>query len=536
MNHRHKVLPTRNTTMKPTAACAFLLASFLLASTASAASVWNGGGADDNWTTTANWGASGSDGIPSTDGTAEVQFDGSTRLTPTVDTHDPWAVGSIVFNSTADAFTIGGLEISLQGSGQLMRNNSSATQTFNNDLQIDGAGWNTLTAASGDIVLNGAMDVQRSFAVRGGRVFTINGLISGAAGQAVNRTDGGTLRLTNPGNTFSGNPSVSHGVLEIASIANSGVACAIGTGDAIALGQGNWGPSDTGTLRYTGPDAATDRAIEMTSNANTQASHTLPFSGRPTIAISDPSTTLTFNGDFRYSGSSVLGQWRLRGEGIGVINGDITTDGARLEKNGPGTWILNGDSNHGGITEVLDGTLLLNGTHTGGDAYSVADGATLGGDGHIPADVALADGATLAPGSSVGTLELAADLALDPLAMLEFELNGGDTTVGGGVNDLITVAGDLTLDGTLGVSETVAGSFATAAYQDTWTLIEYAGTLTDNGLVLGSMPGGVGSAGFHIAAGNGAVVLTRVPEPSSLLLVLLGATAMLFGRRRSRWR
>jgi hypothetical protein len=50
------------------------------------------------------------------------------------------------------------------------------------------------------------------------------------------------------------------------------------------------------------------------------------------------------------------------------------------------------------------------------------------------------------------------------------------------------------------------------------------------------MPGGVGSAGFHIAAGNGAVVLTRVPEPSSLLLVLLGATAMLFGRRRSRRR
>ncbi|MEA1950325.1 MAG: NAD(P)H-dependent oxidoreductase subunit E, partial [Planctomycetota bacterium] len=42
--------------------------------------------------------------------------------------------------------------------------------------------------------------------VRGGRNVTVNGLISGAAGRSIGRTDGGILKLTNPNNTFSGNP------------------------------------------------------------------------------------------------------------------------------------------------------------------------------------------------------------------------------------------------------------------------------------------------------------------------------------------
>ena len=336
---------------------------------------WDGGGTDDNWTTGANWVG---DTAPGTGNTVEIQLAGSTRLTPNVDTNDPWAVQKILFNSGAGAFDIGGNEISLQGSGTVLRNNSSATQTLTSDLQVTG-GSKTFTAWSGHIVIDGNLDLQASVTARGSRSLTVNGLISGAAGRAIGRTDGGILKLTNPGNTFSGNPGISHGVLEIANIADGGVACAIGTGTALRLGQGTYGPSDTGTLRYTGPTASTNRTIQMRSNGTTQSSATLPFSGRPTIEVTDPLTTLTLDGDFVYDGSSTLGQWRLRGAGTGVINGDITTAGARLEKSGTGTWILNGTNTYSGATTVTGGILQLGSAGALGNSsgVTVASGGTV---------------------------------------------------------------------------------------------------------------------------------------------------------------
>ena len=390
-----------------------LLAGPFWASTALGVSIWDGGGSDANWTTALNWGAAGSDGVPSDDGTAAIQFGGSTGLAPYVDTNDPWSVATIVFNSGAGAFTIGGNEISIQGSGNAVQNLSSSTQTFAADVQVTGGG-KTFVSTSGHIVIDGALDLQASVTARGGRNLTINGPVSGPGG--ISRTDSGVVKLTDPNNSFAGNVSVSHGVLETASIADAGVNSAIGAGSVISLGQGTWGPSDTGTLRYTGATASTNRAIRMTSNGTTQGSATLPFSGRPTIEITDPNTTLTFNGDFAYNGSSTLGQWRLRGAGTGIINGNITTDGARLEKAGTGTWIINGSSNHTGITEVLDGTLVIGNASALGttDAgTTVAAGAVLELNGVSTAEAITVDGGTLrnltALGTVTGTLTLASD-------------------------------------------------------------------------------------------------------------------------------
>ena len=79
---------------------------------------------------------------------------------------------------------------------------------------------------------------------------------------------------------------------------------------------------------------------------------------------------------------------------------------------------------------------------------------------------------------------IAGDLALARGSRLDYSF-GEANVVGGSLNDLTDVAGDLTLDGTLDVTATPGGSFAPGIYR----VIRYGGTLTDDGLALGTVPG-----------------------------------------------
>src|SRR5690606_32299705 len=107
-----------------------------------------------------------------------------------------------------------------------------------------------------------------------------------------------------------------------------------------------------------------------------------------------------------------------------------------------------------------------------------------GGTGTIGGNVAIADGATLAPGAGgAGTLVIGGDLQLLAGSTLAFEF-GEANAEGGTLNDLVTVGGDLTLDGTINVSVSAGGAFGTGVYR----VFNYAGALTDNGLSLGSAP------------------------------------------------
>ena len=100
----------------------------------------------------------------------------------------------------------------------------------------------------------------------------------------------------------------------------------------------------------------------------------------------------------------------------------------------------------------------------------------------------VADGGVLGAGGSAGaagTLTIDGSLGLSGGSVLDYQL-GQANTVGGTFNDLIEVGGELTLDGTLNVSETAGGSFGAGIYR----LIDYTGDLTDNGLAIGTVPGG----------------------------------------------
>ncbi|MDR1076455.1 MAG: autotransporter domain-containing protein [Xanthomonadaceae bacterium] len=155
-----------------------------------------------------------------------------------------------------------------------------------------------------------------------------------------------------------------------------------------------------------------------------------------------------------------------------------------------GTTILAGDSSaFEGATSVAGGTLLVDGTL--GDSASsvaVASGATLGGSGTIGGDVTIAGGGILAPGGGsgeVGTLTLNGNLALGSTSILNYHFGEADT-VGGLLNDLTVVNGDLTLDGTLNINVSSGGSFDPGIYR----VFSYNGMLTDNVLDIGTMPAG----------------------------------------------
>jgi fibronectin-binding autotransporter adhesin len=251
--------------------------------------------------------------------------------------------------------------------------------------------------------------------------------------------------------------------------------------------------------------------------------------------------------------------------------GDVTLSGVFSGSSGAiikagtgasGKVILDGANTYGGNTTINTGTLALGaaGSIANSPAVVVASGATfdvsavtggftlgaaqaLNGVGTVVGNVA-ADG-TLSPGLSggVGTLSFGNNLSLGSGSILNFGLDGGDSTVGGGVNDLIDLtdltAGDLVLDGGINVTETVAGSFSSVT-TGSWRLFNYTGTLTDNGLSLGTLPSLPSGFQFGIdtttANQVNLVVSSAVPEPGTIVtaLVGLGLCGVAMARRRAR--
>ncbi|MBB3035031.1 autotransporter-associated beta strand repeat-containing protein [Alteriqipengyuania lutimaris] len=306
--------------------------------------------------------------------------------------------------------------------GTLVLANDAALGTGN----LNAFDSTTLGFANG-VTIGNAINVSGSIALdQTGGAASVSGAISGSA--AVTKTGAGTLTLSGA-NTFTGNVALSEGTLVLANSA--------------ALGRSGLIADDGTTLGY-----ATGVTIGNMLSLNS-------------------GTT-----SFEQSGGSATQSGLVGG------NGGIT-------KTGAGSLTLNGANTYRGTTTVQAGTLLVNGDQSGARGLtSVANGATLGGNGIIGGDVTLADGASLNPGTSPGTLTINGNLDLTSGSILNFEF-GEAGVAGGALNDLVNVGGDLTLDGILNVTTSSGGTFGAGVYR----MFNYAGTLTDNGLDLGSTPG-----------------------------------------------
>lgn len=376
------------------------------------------------------------------------------------------------------------------------------------DLFNGGAGNTsivTLASTKTSVISTPVMDLRQALSV----IDTAAG--STASGvdlqiSAVVRDDGGVRTLTKTGagamaltaaNTYSGGTELLGGTIQVNAMSGIG-------GGYLAVKNG-------ATFVYNGAGSETTTRLLWLDN------------GAANLKVTNASATLTWND----SGSTKNGAITKSGAGTLILGGAIS-GGASVTVNG-GTLVLTGANTYSGATTVNQGKLIADGSSTGSITVGV-DGA-LGGSGSIAGAVTVAG--TLAPGNSPGTLTLGSDLVLTSTAIAAFEINPLDTTSGGGINDLVDVAGSLTLDGVLNISS--LGSFA-AVTSGVWTLFNFDGSLTDNGMTLGSVP--ALDAGYNWsltttapAGGSpGLVSLSIVPEPGVLAL----ASFALLGLARRR--
>ncbi len=196
---------------------------------------------------------------------------------------------------------------------------------------------------------------------------------------------------------------------------------------------------------------------------------------------------------------------------------------AGLTMSGAGTLVLSGADTYSGNTSISSGTISLMGNYTGGGTFTVASGATLNGVGSTSGSVNVSPGGILAPGDALGTLSV------------------GSTTLAGtmdiGLNDASTPPVDLLSDaGVLDISSATSA----VTFNVTGTPSQPAYVFADYGSLVGTAFATVNNlpAGYTINydyQGNNQIALTTVPEPASLGLLGISATALLARRRQRKF-
>ena len=247
----------------------------------------------------------------------------------------------------------------------------------------------------------------------------------------------------------------------------------------------------SGALRITGLTAAqavrvTGGTLDLNStnysfasallNGGTIASGTLTSAGFFDVRAGSVSTALAGTGGLTKSTAG-----RVSLDGTNTYNGSTTISGGTLALGLNGSFSSSPTitvGNAGSSGAVLDLTAKTSG-------FTFGSGQTVKGIGTIrmASGQALTLNGTLAAGNSPGTLTIeGGDLLLGGSSITQYEINGTDNTVGGGINDLTRVAGSLTLGGTLAViASPVFDLFGSRTYR----VFDYA--TSGSGSLAGSM-------------------------------------------------
>lgn len=508
---------------------AYQLSILFAAGSAFAQSVWDGGGANSNWSTPQNW---ATDTAPVSGIATQIQFAGSpASLNSSVDSD--FTVRSIVFNTGAGAYVLGGNQISLSGAGadaNGIENLSSSTVTINNALRI--LAPSQIRATGGDLILGGPIDLNGvsavNFKASAGKTLQINGIVSGSATSTIGFNSGGTIQL-NAANTFT---------TSAINIFNATVVVGVNTSSTLgAFGSGST-PIQMGTSSATAPSLLIGGAHSFSRNVqlvSPSSGVTTATIGGSTAAISTISGTIT-NGSAGGAAQALTltaasgGRVNITGNIVRSATGTGSSD--NVSKAGAGIVSLSGTgNNYQGATTVSAGTLLVNGSFSAaGGGLSVGTGAYVGGAGTINRASVFGEGSFLTPGdmnvsgaSTGGLLTFTNGLSLANTTGLNFDL----ANPLGLSNDQIAVTGNFVLDGVLNIN--ALSGFGIGTY----TLFTYTGgTFTDGGVVLGVTP-----AGYTYSldtSTSGLVNLTVVPEPSTVLLALaaLGLVSVRWGLKR----
>ncbi|MEN6450698.1 MAG: hypothetical protein ABFC96_09420 [Thermoguttaceae bacterium] len=350
--------------------CLLASTSQFLSPTAAVAATatWAGGGGDNNWTTVQNWNGNVA---PLNDGTADILFAGSTRLTPNVDL--PWTVNSLTFGSSAGAFTLGGGPLTIQAGGVTRQGTSSNRHSLAGQVAL-GADqtWDT---GNGYINLgsSGSLNTNGHTLTVTGQGMQFLGAVTGSGSVVISTTGYVCLWGTN---SFSGGVVLNSGTLDITSDQGLGASSSpITLNGGVLFDQG--GPTTINRDITLGPagsqiSAAYSQWQTMTISGNIHGPGCLKVTG------GGGDTFLKLTGHNTYTGGNDVDRFTLLGttdsiqgnvllrsnyaqlefqqDVNGVFNGNISGPGELL-KFGSGVVTLTGNNTFSSDTQLYDGAL-----------------------------------------------------------------------------------------------------------------------------------------------------------------------------------
>jgi fibronectin-binding autotransporter adhesin len=367
-----------------------LILAAAVPSVLTAGNTWDGGGANAQWQTAANWNP---DGVPAAN--TAVVFTGNVRTTPIIAA--AVSVSGITFDSNAAAFTFlsNAGDVTTVGSGGIV-NNDGDVQTFNTPL-LAGASQ-TWSATSGDLAFLDSVqiDTPRTVTLGGAKEIACTARLTGTGSLILQSSS--VMRVGNTASTLSGGIRLLGGTLAIAASGGMGL----------------------GTLQF---EAGIIRAEVPVTLGNL-----ITFPGNSLVNFTG-TNTMTFTGPVSLGFTRAL----TVSQGTTVFNGAIgqSGSGSGLTKNGAGTLILGGAAANtfNGPLTVNNGTLVLQksgGVAPAGGNFVVGDGISALGEIIIAAPDQIPAAATV----TVNRAVLTCNASQDGFAALT--MNGAGVRVNGG--------------------------------------------------------------------------------------------------------
>ncbi|NKC47946.1 hypothetical protein HED54_03870 [Ochrobactrum anthropi ATCC 49188] len=430
-----------------------------------------------------------------------------------VDAQGP-QIATFAINKTG-TFTFGGV---ISGAGQFAQKGTGETILTGNNTYSGGtsitagtlsvSNENNLGNVSGQVSIDGGtlkysqgFASARAFALGAGNGTietddTVNdtivdGVVSGNGG--LTKSGAGTLVLAKD-NTYVGDTTIAGGTLQLGNGGTTGkILGNVNTGaDANNNGTLVFDMSSNpvfagtisgfGNVEQSGSDALTLKGTNTYSGGTTINSGTLAVSADANMGDTSGSLTIK-NGTLQNTAQFTMDRDVVVGDAGATFQNDAdltlagnmtgTTD---WSKDGSGKLIINGDASAAtGTASVNNGYLQVD-NELGGNVNLVNSTAGVGGAGKIDGNVDVASGTLYGKGGQ--TLTIGGDLTL--------AANSTTSVQWGSVSQQAAfhVDGSLTMDGTLNVVDT--GGFGSGTYK----LFTYDGTLTDDGLSFGTVPGG----------------------------------------------